>query len=146
MRIAVASDHAGFEEPVHIKPAVIKYLREKGHEVVDCGTDGPDPVDYPDYAKKLVDVILKGDADCGVLICGSGNGVCMAANRFPGIRAAVCVTEDMTRRTREHNDANVCCVGTRTLDLDDIVRIIDVFISTEFSGHYRHRRRISKMD
>lgn len=146
MKIAVGSDHAGFEEPKpYYKPAVIAHLQAAGHEIIDCGTEGPDSVDYPDYAARVAKEILEGRADRGVLICGTGMGICMAANRFKGIRAAPCTTEDMTVLARTHNNANIICFGRRITDLDTVLKLVDIFLATEFSHGERHERRIQKM-
>ncbi len=147
MKIAVASDHAGFEGPEpHYKPEIIKYLQKRGVEVLDCGAFGPEAVDYPDYAQKACDAILRGEADMGVLICGTGIGVSIAANRNKGIRAATCVTPDMAVMSRTHNNANIICLGRRILRLDECLKLIDIFLDTPFSEGERHVRRIQKMD
>lgn len=146
MRVAVGSDHAAYMEPKpYYKPEIVKHIEALGHEVVDCGTNGPDPVDYPDYAAKVCDVLLQGKADCGVLICGTGIGVGMAANRYRGIRAATCATPDMARLAREHNDANVLCIGRRMLSLEECLELVDIFLTTPFSQVERHKRRIEKL-
>lgn len=147
MKIAVGSDHAGFEGPPPLyKPAIIEHLTALGHEVLDCGTNGPDSVDYPDYARKVCQAVLGGRAERGVLLCGTGIGVSIAANRHVGIRAAVCATPDMARLAREHNDANVICLGRRILPVEGCFRLVDIWLETPFSGGERHARRVSKMD
>jgi len=113
--------------------------------VVDCGTSGPESVDYPDFAQRVSEAILNGEADLGVLLCGTGIGVSIAANRNKGIRAATCATEDMARLAREHNNANVLCIGRRILSLPECLRLVDVFLSTPFSEGERHKRRVAKM-
>jgi len=145
MKVAVGSDHAGFEGPPEYKPAIVEYLLGKGHEVVDCGPDGAGAVDYPDYADKVCEAVLNGAAERGVLICGAGIGMGIAANRHRGIRAAACTTREMARLGREHNDANVLCLGRRILTLEECFELIDVFFDTPFSGEARHVRRIGKM-
>ena len=145
MRLAVASDHAGFEGSTPYKPAIIKHLHSRGHEILDYGPQGPDPVDYPDYAGKVCRAVLQGEAERGVLICGTGIGVAMAANRYKGIRAATCATPDMARMARTHNDANIICVGRRILSLEKCIELIDIWLDTEFSEAERHKRRIKKM-
>ena len=146
MRIAVGSDHAGYEEPLpHYKPEIVKHLEARGHEVVDCGASGPEAVDYPDFAAKVCEAVSTGQAARGVLLCGTGIGMGIAANRQPGIRAAVCATADMARLGREHNDANVLCLGRRILSLEECLALIGVFLSTPFSGEERHARRVAKM-
>ena len=146
MRIAVGSDHAGFEGPRFYKPEIMKYLEEKGYETVDCGTNGPESVDYPLFAGKVCEAVLSGRAERGVLICGTGLGVAMAANRYRGIRAAPCATPEMAQLAREHNNANVLCLGRRTLELDQCFELIDLWLETPFSEGERHIRRLREMD
>jgi len=145
MRIAVGSDHAAYEGDAPYKPAMMAYIEAQGHAVVDCGTNGPESVDYPDFAQNVCDAILAGEADAGLLVCGTGIGMSIAANRNPGIRAATCTNEEMARLAREHNDANVLCLGRRILSLDKCIAIIDIFFTTPFSGGERHCRRVAKM-
>jgi ribose 5-phosphate isomerase B len=146
MRIAVASDHAGFEGPEPLyKPAIIAHLRALGHEVADCGPGTPDPVDYPDMAERVCRTLLCGEADLGILLCGTGIGMSIAANRYPGIRAAACTTEDMARLSREHNNANILCLGRRTLSLEQCLALADLWLATPFSEGERHRRRVDKL-
>lgn len=146
MRIAVGSDHAGYEDPPpYYKPAIMDHLRKLGHDVVDCGTNGSESVDYPDFARRVCDALHEGEAERGVLLCGTGIGISIAANRNPGVRAAVCTSEEMARLSREHNDANVLCLGRRVLSLDECLRIVDAWLDTPFSGGERHRRRVDKM-
>ena len=146
MRIAVGCDHAGFEapEPLHM-PGIVAHLKDRGFEVVDCGTDGPDAVDYPDFAKRVCEAIRDGRADLGVLLCGTGIGMSITANRNPGIRAAVCVNPEMVRMARAHNDANIICLGRRLLSLAECTDLIDLFLDTEASDAERHKRRVAKM-
>jgi ribose 5-phosphate isomerase B len=146
MIIAVGSDHAGFEEPLpYYKPAIVEHLKSMGHDVIDCGTYGPGSVDYPDYADKVCDQLLDGAAEYGVLLCGTGIGIGIEANRHKGIRAAVCVTPEMAQLAREHNNANVITMGRRLLTLPQCFELMDLFLSTPFSGGERHQRRIEKM-
>jgi len=145
MKIAIGSDHAGYEGDVPFKPELVKHLQLLGHEVLDCGTAGAAPVDYPDYAQKVSDAVLRGQADCGVLVCGTGVGMSIAANRNRGIRAAACATPDTARLAREHNDANVLCLGRRILSLKQCIELLDVFLNTPFSEIERHKRRVAKM-
>ncbi len=146
MIVAVGSDHAGYEgDAPQYKPAVMDCLRALGHQVIDCGTSGPDPVDYPDFADAVCAEILAGRAEAGVLICGTGIGMGITANRHKGIRAAVCATPDMARLSREHNDANVLCVGKRVLSLDQVLDFLGIWLNTPFSGVQRHRLRVQKM-
>ncbi len=146
MRIAVGCDHAGFDEPKpYYKPEIVKHLEARGVDVLDCGTDGPESVDYPDYAAKVCQAILNGDAERGVLLCGTGMGIAMAANRFKGIRAAVCISPDMALLARTHNDANIIALGRRILSLEECLHLIDIWLDTPFSEGERHLRRIAKM-
>ena len=145
MKIAIGSDHAGYEGVIPFKPELVKHLESLGHDVLDCGTAGPEPVDYPDYAQKVSDAVLRGAADYGVLMCGTGIGMSIAANRNRGIRAAACATPDTARLAREHNDANVLCLGRRILSLKTCIELLDVFLNTPFSEGERHKRRVAKM-
>jgi len=131
--------------PPLFKPEIVRYLREQGHTVVDCGTNSPESVDYPDLAQAVCDTLLAGEADAGILMCGTGIGMSIAANRNPGIRAAVCATPEMARLSREHNNANVLCFGKRILSLQESLKIIDVWLATPFSEGERHVRRVCKM-
>jgi ribose 5-phosphate isomerase B len=146
MKIAVGNDHAGFDEPQpYYKPAIVKHLQDLGHEVIDCGTYGPESVDYPDFADKVAEAVTSGRADRGVLLCGTGIGISIAANRHAGVRAAVVANEDMARLAREHNDANVIALGRRILPLDAVLRLIDIWLETPFSAGERHQRRVDKL-
>lgn len=135
MKIFIASDHAAFNE----KNILVEYLR-KNHEVVDLGTHSPDSTHYPDWAIKLVEKV-RSESTMGILLCGSGIGVCMTANRFKGIRAALCRDEDDAKMGRLHNDANVLCLSGRKTSQDMIHKISDVFLSTPFEGG-RHKTRV----
>jgi ribose 5-phosphate isomerase B len=146
MIIAVGSDHAGYEAPEPLyKPSVIARLEAMGHTVIDCGTNGPESVDYPDFANAVCKEVLEGRARYGVLICGTGIGIGMAANRHPGIRAATCTSREMVHLARAHNDANVIAVGRRILTLDQCLDLITLFLDTAFEGGERHCRRIAKL-
>ena len=145
MRIAVGSDHAGYEGSDPYKPRIVEHLEALGHHVVDCGVFSPEPVDYPDVARKVTEAVLARDADCGILMCGTGIGMGIAANRRQGIRAATCATPDMARLGREHNNANVLCIGRRILSLTQSLELVDVFLAAAFGGEERHERRIAKM-
>lgn len=146
MRVAVGSDHAGYEDPApHYKPEIINHLKMRGHEVVDCGTNGSDSVDYPDFAERVCETILTGKADRGVLVCGTGIGISIAANRHKGIRAAVCAKPEMARLAREHNDANVLALGRRISSLEECLLFIDIWLETEYSNGERHNRRVEKL-
>lgn len=147
MKIALGADHCGYEPPEpHFKPAIKACLEELGHEVIDCGAFGPESVDYPDYGDKVAHAILSGQAEQGVLICGTGMGISIAANRHPGIRATVCVTPEMVRLAREHNDANVLCLGKRVLSIEESKKLLALWFAIPFNGGERHRRRIEKLD
>ncbi len=146
MRIAVGSDHAGYEGPPPLyKPAIVAHLEALGHEIIDCGTHGPESVDYPDFADAVAEAVLSGKAERGVLICGTGMGISIAANRHKGIRAAPVVTPEMAELSRSHNDANVIAIGRRTSTLEESKKLVDIWLDTPFSGGERHVRRIGKM-
>ncbi len=146
MVIAVGSDHAGYEgQPPWYKPAIMEHLQASGRQVLDCGACGPESVDYPDFADAAAKAILEGRASCAILLCGTGIGMSIAANRHPGIRAAACATPDMARLSREHNDANVLCLGRRILSLEQCLELIDLWLATPFSEGERHCRRVAKM-
>lgn len=138
--IAIACDHAGFSA----KELVREVIELEGCAVLDCGTDSPDSVDYPDYANALAEAIKQGKAELGVLLCGSGNGIAIAANRHPHIRAAVCHNGISARYARLHNDANVIAMGTRFLGEGVIAECVDIFLNTEFEGG-RHAKRVEKL-
>jgi ribose 5-phosphate isomerase B len=139
-RIALASDHAGFT----LKQAILADLQAGAFDVQDFGVHSTDRADYPDYAKPVVLAIGNGQADCGILICGSGQGMAMAANRFPHIRAALCRDVDDAELARLHNDANVLCLGERKTSILDAKSMIYKFLSTEFEGG-RHLGRVNKL-
>lgn len=138
--IAIASDHAGYD----LKAILAQDLAEMGYEVLDLGTDGPQSVDYPDFGAALAEVVGAGKVDRGILICGTGIGISMAANRHSGVRAAVCWDETSTRLTREHNDANVLALGARLLGVEVAKDCVRTFLSTDFAGG-RHARRVAKL-
>ncbi len=134
--IAIGCDHAGVE----MKKAVIAALSEKGFEFKDMGTDG-DPCDYPVMAKKVCDLVVSGECEKGILICGTGIGMSMAANKVKGIRAALCADSFSAKYTRLHNDANVMCMGARTLGVGLASELAEIFLTTGFEGG-RHQRRV----
>ncbi len=139
MKISIGSDHAGFE----LKEKIInKYSL---FEFDDCGTFSDDSVDYPDYGHKVGSSLLNKNAKYGILICGSGIGISIAANRLKGIRAALCTSVEHARLSRLHNDANILALGSRLTSENDIYAIIDVFFNTDFEGG-RHKDRINKID
>jgi ribose 5-phosphate isomerase B len=139
-RIAIGSDHAGYEAKERAKQA----LASLGAEVVDEGTQGSESVDYPDFGAAVGRAVASGEVERGVLICGSGIGIAIAANKIAGVRAAVCWNEETARLARQHNDANVVCLGARFIDPDLAVRMIRVFMETEFDGG-RHQQRVDKL-
>ena len=139
MKVSIGSDHGGYE----LKLEVIEHLKKRGFEVTDVGTDSPTSCDYPIYAKKVTEDIQSKNADLGILICGTGIGMSMAANKEPGIRAALCHDTFSAKATREHNDANILCMGARVVGPGLALMIIDTFLDTPFSNDERHIRRIS---
>lgn len=141
MRVAVAFDHAGFP----LKETVIRAVREAGHEVIDLGTNSTAPVDYPDYAEKLGRAILDGVAERGVLVCGSGIGACIAANKIPGIYAGLCHDVYSAHQGVEHDDMNVLCLGARIIGPALVPELVDAFLGAQFSTEERHQRRVAKV-
>ena len=140
MKIALASDHAGFAEKEKLKP----FLEEMGNEIHDLGTVSEDSVDYPDYAARVAREVSSGAADQGLLVCGSGTGMAIAANKIPGVRAAVAWSEETARLARQHNDANVLAVGARTTPVEALPSIVRTFFTTGFEGG-RHSKRVEKI-
>lgn len=138
--IAIASDHGGFE----LKQQVVDYLKKNGYEVKDFGTFTCDSVDYPDYAQMVGESIVNGECEKGIIICGTGIGISIAANKIPGIRAALCTDSYMARMSREHNNANVLALGGRVVGPELAFDIIKTWLGTEFAGG-RHQRRIDKI-
>lgn len=139
-RVAIGSDHAGYEA----KEAAKRELEALSVEVSDKGTDSLESVDYPDFGAAVGLAVASGEVERGVLICGSGIGISMAANKVPGVRAALCWNEETARLAREHNDANVLCFGARFIEPELAARMVRVFMETEFAGG-RHARRIEKL-
>lgn len=138
--IAIGCDHAGFP----YKAAVIKELESKGYTVKDFGTYSTDSVDYPDYVHPLANAVESGECHQGVLLCGSGNGVCMTANKHAKIRAALCWTVELAALARKHNDANVICIPARFVSEDVALQMVDAFLTTAFEGG-RHQKRVNKI-
>jgi ribose 5-phosphate isomerase B len=138
--IAIGADHAGFE----YKEAIKKHLTDNGWQVDDKGTYSLDSVDYPDFAHPVATMVEEGKAAAGLLVCGSGNGVCMAANKHKGIRAALCWTEELASLARSHNNANVLCVPARFVPTETATKMADVFLSGAFEGG-RHQKRVEKI-
>jgi len=141
MKIAIGSDHAGFDAKEEVKAQ----LEGLGHEVVDAGAYDRERTDYPDYAHKVANLVRKGEAERGVLMCGTGIGVCIAANKVPGIRAALPYSVETARLAREHNDANVLCLGGRTMTRQEREEMVKVWLETPFEGG-RHAGRVNKLE
>ena len=139
-KIAIGSDHAGFEG----KEQARQFLASRGFEVKDLGTGGAESVDYPDYGAAVGRAVAAGEADCGVVMCGSGIGISIAANKVPGVRAALCWNEETAQLARRHNDANVLCIGARFVEPELAARMIQTFVETEFDGG-RHQQRVDKL-
>ena len=140
MRIAIAADHAGFA----LKERLRQKLAQSGHQLTDHGTTSEEAVDYPDYAAAVARDVAEGTSDRGLLVCGSGAGMVIAANKIPGIRAALATNPEEVRLTRSHNDANVLSVGSRFMSEEEAVKLIDIFLNTGFDGG-RHARRVEKI-
>lgn len=136
--IAVGCDHGGYE----LKLAVLKHLDEKGVEYRDFGCDSTESVDYPVYAEKTARAVASGEYELGLLFCGTGIGISMAANKVKGIRAACCSDKFSAEKTREHNNANILCLGGRVVTPEQGIELVDIFLNTPFSGDERHQRRI----
>src|SRR5215211_7969957 len=142
MRIAVGADHGGYS----LNERVIEELRNSGHEVIDFGThDGSIPDDYPDYAKQVGEAVQRGAAEIGILVCGSGVGAAVAANKLYGIRAALCGDTYSAHQSREHDDCNVLCLGARVVGVELALEIVRAFVAARFNGEERHLRRLAKV-
>ena len=141
MKIAVAADHGGFP----LKARIIQDLTAGGNEVIDLGTNSADPVDYPDYARAVADAILAGRAERSILLCGSGAGACVAANKFRGIRAATCHDVFSAHQAVEDDDCNVMCLGARVVGPELALDLVRTYVKAQFSGAERHRRRLEKI-
>ncbi len=139
-KIALAADHAGYEEKEKIK----RTLDDLGVEYVDMGTDSCESVDYPDYARKVAEAVSKGEFDQGLLVCGSGTGMAIAANKVKGVRAAVAWNEDIARLAREHNDANVLSLPARFMSDEEAAKVVRAWFSSDFEGG-RHQKRVEKI-
>jgi ribose 5-phosphate isomerase B len=140
MKIAIGSDHRGFDA----KRRIVHLLQQLGHEVVDVGTQGNDSVDYPDFAFQVATAVSDGQVERGILICGTGIGMCIAANKVKGVRAAPCHDSITVEMSRRHNDANVLCLSADLLGEDLIDRMVRIWLTTEFDGG-RHARRVEKI-
>jgi len=141
MKIVIGSDHGGF----HLKKEVIPLLKKSGHQVIDAGAGSDKPSDYPDFAKAVAEKIIFDKAERGILICGSGVGACIAANKFPGIRASVCHDTFSARQGVEDDDMNLLCLGARVIGPRLAEEVIKVFLSAGFSNAPRHKRRLNKV-
>jgi ribose 5-phosphate isomerase B len=141
MRIVIGADHAGFE----LKQILAVYLRRHGHEVIDKGTDSDLPVDYPDFAEAVGDAVLAGAAERGVLVCGSGVGASVSANKIPGIRAGLCHDSYSAHQGVEHDDMNILVLGARIIGVEVARELVDRFLAAKFNGEERHRRRVDKI-
>ena len=140
MTIAIASDHGGFE----LKGILIDYLAEKGHAIINLGTDSPESVDYPDYAKYCCDEVLSKRADFGILVCGTGVGISIAANKIDGIRCGLCPSKEIASLVKQHNNANVIALGGRFTSPEDAKDIVDSYMEARFEGG-RHQTRVDKI-
>ena len=141
MRIALSADHAGYG----LKQELAAKLAQQGHEVFDLGTHSTAPVDYPDSAEAVASALHDGQADRGIIVCGSGAGVSIAANKFPGVRAAVCHDTYTAHQAVEHDDMNVLCLGARVIGVELAVECARAYVGARFSGEERHRRRLAKV-
>ena len=141
MKIAIAADHGGYKLKEEIKP----YIESLGHTVTDLGTYSEDSVDYPDYAAPCARAVVSGEADRGIVICGTGIGISIAANKIKGVRCGLCTDPVMARLTREHNDANMLAMGAGIIGPNLAKKITEVFLTTEFEGG-RHERRVGLLD
>lgn len=138
--IAIGCDHAGFP----FKDPIIRHLKESGYGIIDFGTHSLDSVDYPDFVHPVAKSIESGESQFGVLICGSGEGVCITANKHAGIRAALVWRDDITALSRQHNNANVICLPSRFISLEEAIKFTDIFLATAFEGG-RHEKRVEKI-
>ena len=142
MKIAVASDHGGFQLKEHIK----KYLESRNIEVLDMGTHSEESVDYPEFGRACGEAVAKGEADKGIVCCGTGIGISIAANKVKGIRCALCTDVHMAEMTKKHNNANILAMGGRVVGPGLALKIVDTFLDTPFSDEERHKRRIYKIE
>ena len=141
MRLAIGADHAG----VGYKDILVAELRTAGHDIVDVGTHGTDSVDYPDFALAVAELVASGDAERGIVVCGSAVGVCIAANKVPGVRAGVCHDTYSAAQGVDHDDMNVLCLGERVIGIALARAIAEAFLGAVFSAEPRHRRRLAKV-
>lgn len=141
MKIAIASDHGGFP----LKAPLVEMLQAQGHTVSDLGPCSAEPVDYPDYAEAVGRAVQQGQVERGIIVCGSGVGACIAANKLRGIRAALCHDTYSARQSVQHDDANVLCLGARVIGIELAFEVVRAFVGARFSGEARHRRRLAKV-
>lgn len=141
MKVALGCDHAGFE----LKKQVEEHLEKSGYEIIDVGTDSTESVDYPDFASKVAMQVADGEAERGVIVCGSGVGACITANKIKGVRASVCHDEYSASQGVEHDDMNVICIGGRIINQDEAKNLVEKFLSAKFTKEERHLRRLNKV-
>ena len=141
MNILISNDHAGTE----LKKEIVKHIKAKGHTVKNYGDDSGESVDYPDFIHPLAQQISENNEQTGIIICGSGNGVSMVANKYKSVRAAICWNKELASLSRQHNNANALCLPARFLTSKEAIEIVDVFLTTEFEGG-RHERRVNKIN
>ena len=137
LKIAIGSDHGGYDQ----KEVIINHLKEKGYEVVDVGTNSTASCNYPVYGEKVADLVANHDVDYGIVVCTSGEGICMSANKVKGVRCGIAYNDEVARLMRKHNDANVVAFGAKFMNDEDVIRRVDIFLSTEFEGG-RHQKRV----
>ena len=140
MKISIGNDHAGPE----YKKAIVAMLKAKGHDVTNYGTDSENSVDYPDFGHPVATDVSQGRAEFGIVICGSGNGIAMTANKHQKVRAALCWNKEIATLARQHNDANIICIPARFTSIPQAVEMVDTFLSTDFEGG-RHQNRVDKI-
>lgn len=141
MKISIGSDHAGY----NYKQEIIKYLQSKGHEIIDCGTNSLDSCDYPLFGRAAAEKVASGEVDKGILVCSSGEGIMMAANKVKGVRCGLAYNDDVARLIKQHNNANMIAFGANFMKLEDVLRRIDIFFEAEFEGG-RHERRVGEIE
>ena len=141
MKLAIGSDHAGY----NYKQEIIKYLENKGHKMIDCGTNSLESCDYPIYGRAVAEKVAAKEVDFGIVVCSSGEGIMMAANKVKGVRAGLAYNDDVARLIRQHNNANVIGFGANFMKLEDVLKRIDIFLATDFEGG-RHERRVNEIE
>lgn len=141
MKLSIGSDHAGYKYKEEIK----KYLEAKGHQVKDCGTNSLDSCDYPIFGRAAAEAVAKGEVDFGIVVCSSGEGIMMTANKVKGVRCGLAYNDDVARLIRQHNNANMIGFGANFMSLEDVLRRIDIFLATPFEGG-RHERRVNEIE